>query len=137
MKNLLFLLAITSSIFWAACSGDKAKYIDLRTGETIKLEKDPVTGFWLNADTKEPAYIYVDTKSGDTIYGKTGKVINGHVVRGSDNVYWYDVDYDNEYKAKSSDYKMEVEKDGDITIKDGDTKTKIDGKTGEKKVKKD
>ena len=27
--------------------------------------------------------------------------------------------------------------DGDIKIKDGDTKTKIDGETGEKKVKKD
>jgi hypothetical protein len=54
-------------------------------------------------------------------------------------VYWYDVDLDadTEYKTKSGDYKKEVEKDGDITIKDGDTKIKIDGETGEKKVKND
>jgi hypothetical protein len=137
MKKILILLALPVCFGWVACSREKAKYIDLRTGETIKLEKDPVTGFWINADTKEAPYIYVDTKSGDTIYGKTGKVINGHVVRSNDNVYWYDADYDIEYKVKSGDYKKEVEKDGDVTIKDGDTKIKVDGKTGETKVKKD
>jgi hypothetical protein len=39
--------------------------------------------------------------------------------------------------VKRDDYKMKVEKDGDVKIKDGDKKTKIDGETGEKKVKKD
>jgi hypothetical protein len=135
MKKVLVLLTVSMGLLWTACSREKGAYVDLRTGEAIKIEKDPVTGFWVNADSKEPVYIYVDKKAGDTIYGKTGAVINGHVVRDSDNVYWYDGDDD--YKVKYGDYKMKVEKDGDIKIKDGDVKTKIDGETGEKKVKHD
>ena len=137
MKTFIVIIAglVTTSL-WTGCK-PQDRYLDLSTGDRVDLEKDSSTGLMVRTDTKKPVEIYVDTKTNDTIYGPTGKVINGHVVRGSDNVYWYDVDYDNEYKAKSSDYKMEVEKDGDITIKDGDTKTKIDGKTGEKKVKKD
>ena len=38
---------------------------------------------------------------------------------------------------KQDDYKVEVEKDGDVKIKNGNDKVKIDGKTGERKVKKD
>jgi hypothetical protein len=42
-----------------------------------------------------------------------------------------------DYKVKSGDYKKEVEKDGDVIIKDGNKKIKIDGETGERKVKHD
>jgi hypothetical protein len=135
MKKTFGLLATVISIYAVSCSDAKGSYIDLKTGEKIEVEKDDKTGVWINAETKEPVYIYVDTKKNDTIYGKTGNVINGHIVKTEDNVYWYDGD--EEYKVKYSDYKMKVEKDGDIKIKDGDTKTKIDGETGEKKVKKD
>ena len=45
-------------------------------------------------------------------------------------MYWYDAAHKEKYKLKNDDYKKKVEKDGD-------TKTKIDGETGEKKVKKD
>ena len=137
MKKIPGLLIIATVFLWASCSNEKERYIDLRTGKAITMEKDPQTGIWLNADTKEPVYMYVDTKKNDTIYGKTGAVINGHIVRSDDNVYWYDADMDEEYKVKSGDYKRKVEKDGDIKIKDGDTKIKIDGETGEKKVKND
>jgi hypothetical protein len=137
MKKAIPAFIVIMSLFWISCSNEKDRYVDLRTGETITVEKDPQTGVWINTETKKPVYIYVDTKKNDTIYGKSGAVINGHIVRSDDNVYWYDVDHQEEYKVKSDDYKMKVEKDGDIKIKDGDTKTKIDGETGEKKVKKD
>jgi hypothetical protein len=141
MKKLLVLLGISSVILLAACSDEKDRYVDLRTGETITVEKDPQTGVWVNAETKKPVYIYVDTKNNDTIYGKTGASIKGMVVS-KDNVYWYSDD--EEYKAKyvqvethDGDYKKEVEKDGDIKIKDGDKKIKIDGESGERKEKND
>ncbi len=95
----------------------------------------------VNADTKEPVIIYVDTQTKDTIYGKTGKVINDHVMKTKDGKYKYvstdDMESEDAYKVKDGDYKKKVEKDGDVKIKDGDTKIKIDGKTGEEKVKKD
>ena len=137
MKNAIIAVVLILTLFGISCSTEKDRYVDLRTGENIEIEKDPQSGVWVNAATKKPVYMYVDTKKNDTIYGKSGLVINGHIIRSDDNVYWYDVDHNEEYKVKSDDYKMKVEKDGDIKIKDGDKKTKIDGETGEKKVKKD
>ena len=124
----------------ASCSRTESAYVDPETGQALTLVKDENSGLLVDADTKKPVYIYVDTKKKDTILGATGEVINGHVVL-VDGKYKYD-DYkvkreDGEYKIKSGDYKKEVEKDGDITIKDGDKKIKIDGETGEKKVKRD
>ena len=137
MKKTIPAFVLIMSLFGISCSTEKDRYVDLRTGEPIKIEKDAETGIWVNADTKKPVYMYVDTQKNDTIYGKNGLVINGHIVKSDDNVYWYDVDHKEEYKVKTDDYKMKVENDGDIKIKDGDKKTKIDGETGEKKVKKD
>jgi hypothetical protein len=136
MKRILFISLICASGLWIACSNADTRYIDLNTGETIKLEKDE-SGVMVNAETKRPVTIYVDTKTNDTIYGKTGKVINGEVVKNSDNTWIYKSDSDGEWKVKDGDYKMKVEKDGDIKIKDGDSKTKIDGETGEVKKKQD
>ncbi len=139
MKNSIGLMLIaTASIIVVSCANEKSRYVDLRTGQTLEMVKDKETGLWVDATTKQPVYIYVDTKKGDTIYGKSGVVINGHVKKGSDNVYWYDADMETTVlEANSDDYKMKVEKDGDIKIKDGDKKTKIDGKTGETKTKND
>ena len=137
MKKAITAVVLILALFGISCSTEKDRYVDLRTGENIEIEKDPQSGVWINAETKKPVYMYVDTKKNDTIYGKSGLVVKGHIVRSDDNVYCYDVDHNEEYKVKSDDYKMKVEKDGDIKIKDGDKKTKIDGETGEKKVKKD
>jgi len=126
-----WMIAIALAV---SCSHEKGAYIDLRSGKSIKVEKDPVTGSWINADTKESVYIYVDRKNNDTIYAKTGEVINGHIVREGD-VYWYDQDLEREYNVKSGDYKKKVEKDGDIKIKNGNVKIKIED--GERKVKYD
>lgn len=134
MKKLVVVAIIASAAVWASCDNSNDRYLDLGTGEKVKLEKDETTGLMVNAETKKPVYIYVDTKTNDTIYGSTGKVINGYIVS-VDGKYWYEGD--DEYKLKYGDYKKKVDEDGDIKIKDGDTKTKIDGETGEKKVKSD
>jgi len=135
MKKLILILAPVAFSFALACDNAQDRYLDLQSGEKVAIEKDPETGKMVNVETKKPVYIYVDTKSKDTIYGPTGQVINGHVIKVSDGVYKYDGDGD--FKVKDGDYKMKVEKDGDIKIKDGDKKVKVDGETGEKKVKKD
>jgi len=141
MKKISLLFIIGASIITVSCSREKAAYIDLRSGKTIEVDKDPATGVYINKDTKEPVYIYVDTKKNDTIYGKTGAVINGHVVKRGDT-YMYDDDLigwddtiDKESKYKSGDYKEKVDADGDVKIKDGDKTIKIDGETGKKQVK--
>ena len=139
MKQLLFVLVV-SSLAFLSCNNDR--YIDLNTGKGVNLEKDPQTGLFVDVETKKPVEIYVDTKTNDTIWGRSGKVINGRIVRVSEGTYRYDNDVkvevnDGAYEIKDGDYKKEVEKDGDVKIKDGDTKIKIDGETGKKKVKKD
>jgi len=130
MKKHLFLISISASVLLTACKEDR--YVDLTSGEAIKLEKDEATGLMVQTDTRKPVYIYVDTKTHDTIYGATGKVINGSVVKTEDGKYKYDGD--DEYKIKDGDFKKKVDGD-EIKIKDGDTKIKTED--GETKVKKD
>ena len=107
------------------------------------MAKDENTGLMVNASNKQPVYIYVDTKKNDTIFGSTGKVINRHVVKLSDNKYVFDgdeklkMDDDGSLKYKDGDYKVKMDADGDMKVKNGDTKTKTDGETGEKKRKDD
>ncbi len=131
--KILSLIAFAAILF-TSCK-PKDRYLDLSTGKAVELEKDPETGLMVNAATKKPVYIYVDTETNDTIYGSTGKVVNGQVVKTEGGEYKYRGDY--EYKSPDGDLKVEVEKDGDIKIKDGDSKLKIDGETGERKVKHD
>lgn len=144
MKTLSFIaLSIIITTGFISCADNDHRYIDLETGNRINVIKDSTNGYMVNADTKEPVIIYVDTQTKDTIYGKTGKVINDHVIKTEEGKYKY-VSHDNvesvdndSYKIKDGDYKKKVEKDGDVKIKDGDTKIKIDAEDGEKKVKKD
>ena len=141
MKKLMSLLSsagVLLAVFWG-CSDAKGRYLDLATGDPIEIDKDE-SGVVINKETKEPVYIYVDTKNNDTIYGRTGEVINGHVIKLEDGKYKYDglkvkLDEDGDFKVKDGDYKRKVEADGDIKIKDGDKTKKIDGETGEVKNK--
>lgn len=126
-----FILGFITFVFFTGCD-NKDHYVDLETGKTISVEKDATTGYMVNAETKQPVDIYVNTKTNDTIYGRTGKVINNLVVRHPDGKFVYEEDGDD--KVKEGDYKKKVEEDGDVKIKDGDTKTKIE-EEGEKKVK--
>lgn len=141
-------MMLVAVVYIVGCSSDK-RYIDLGSGNRIDVEKDPKTGYMVNAETGKPVDIYVDTHTEDTLYGRTGTVINGKVKKNGekfeyedDSFTYKDEDYklkveNDGYKEKDEDYKMKVEKDGDIKIKDGDKKIKIDGETGERKVKND
>jgi hypothetical protein len=129
MKQVLLAGLLITLMFTAS---KKDRYYDLTAGKYINLEKDNKTGRMVNTETHEPVYIYVDTKTNDTIYGANGNVINGHMVKTSEGKYKYDGD--DEYKIKDGDYKKKVDGD-EVKIKDGDTKIKTED--GKKKVKKD
>ena len=122
-KVLLFGFGVICISMWIACNSASGRYLDLNTGKHISIEKDPKTGYMVDADTKKPVDIYVDTETKDTIYGRNGEVINGKVVKTDDGVYKYEVISERKDNA------------GEIKIKDGDTKIKIED--GEKKVKRD
>lgn len=150
MKIKLLFSAALLTLILQACV-DKDSYVDLNTGKTITVEKDSETGFMVNKETGEPVTLYVNTSNNDTIYGKTGKVVNNAIIKTGDGKYTYQADGDlkvtdndgnslkvegdGDYKIKDGDYKKKVEKDGDVKIKDGDSKIKIED--GEKKVKND
>ncbi|WP_276504766.1 hypothetical protein [Terrimonas pollutisoli] len=137
MKKTL-LVSTVALIALSSCKDQtKSAYYDLNTGKSVDLVKDEKTGRLVDAETKEPVYIYVNKETNDTILGSTGQVINGHVIE-ADGKYTYaevKVDKDGEYKIKEGDYKEKMEKDGDLKIKEGDSKTKVDGETGEVKHK--
>jgi hypothetical protein len=141
MKKIVVVLSagLMLSIGWSCAPKDR--YLNLSTGGPVV--QDEKTGMMVDKETKEPVYIYVDTKTHDTIYGKTGEAINGHVVLDNDKKYVFDGDEtlktgnDGAVEYKDGDYKVKIEKDGDMKVKNGDRKTKTDGETDEKKVKKD
>ena len=133
MKKIIsFLVIIAGGITWISCGNAKTRYIDLNSGEKISIQKDE-QGRLVNAEDKRPVRFYVDTKTKDTLDGRTGKVVNGELVKVEEGDYEY-ISV-REILAADDDYKKKVEKDGDVKIKTDDKKIKIDGKTGEKKVK--
>jgi hypothetical protein len=134
MKKVISVLSVLiCGSVWLACGNAKVRYVDLNSGEKIVLEKDR-QGRLVNADDKKPVRFYVDMKTKDTIDGRTGKVVNGELVR-VDNRYEYISVI--EVLAEDEDHKKKTEEDGDVKIKTANKKIKKDGKTGEKKVKAD
>lgn len=152
--NFYFLLPVLAAGIFS-CQNSGSRYLDLNTNEYVDLKKDSTSGLMVNAETGRPIEVYVDTKTHDTIYGRTGEVVNGSV-RQSENGKWtVKIDGDeykaksesensakvkregDEYKLKDDNYTIKREGDGDVKIENGKTQVKIDGKTGERKVKKD
>lgn len=131
--SFVTVLGLTVLMLATGCK-DNSRYVDPNTGHGLTLVKDANTGLMVDQETKKPVYIYVDTEKKDTIYGETGKVINGQVTL-QDGKYKFAEESDADYKIVVEDYKQKVEKDGDIKIKTDDEKIKIDGKTGEVKKK--
>lgn len=140
MKHVLFISITASLLALIGCKDQtESDYYDVNKGEDVSLVKDENTGLMVDAETKKPVYIYVNKKTKDTIYGATGKVINGYTIL-EDGKYKYDdlkvkLDEDGDFKLKEGDYKKKTEADGDTKIKDDDTKKKVDGETGEVKNK--
>lgn len=141
--NNWMLIALLALLAIAACRREPT-YLDLNTGDMVKLEKDS-SGIMVNAETHQPVKLYVNTATHDTIYGPTGDVVNNKLAR-RDGRYYYTEDED--WKAMNAPRpapaaipsgveKIKVEKDGDVKIKTKHGKVKIDGETGERKVKRE
>jgi hypothetical protein len=141
MKHAIFLSLASTVLLITACKDQtKSAYYDLNRDEDVDLVKDDATGRMIDAKSRQAPYIYVNNETNDTIYGATGEVINGHVIRLEDGKYKYDglkvkLDEDGDFKLKDDDYKRKVDADGDIKVENGDQKTKIDGETGKAKNK--
>ena len=129
MKHILIVTSLATGLLFTACK--QQRYYDLTAGRYVDLEKDNKTGLMVSTTTHEPVYMYVDTRTNDTIYGPTGTVINGYVVKTDDGKYKFD---EEEYKLKNGDYKEKVDGD-EAKIKTDDKKVKTDEE--EKKVKND
>ncbi len=156
MKSKISLLISTvATILVYSCNPSVPHYLDLSTNKPIDVQKDSVSGYMINTKTGEPVDLYVDTKSHDTIYGQTGEIVNGKVHKTEEGKWIVKTEGD-EYKAKSEsensakikmegdkfkmkdgNYTVKKDADGDVKIENGRTQVKIDGKTGERKVKKD
>lgn len=143
----------------------EASYVDLSTGEPVTIVRDTEKGYYVYSDTKEPVkddFFYVDVNTRDTLYGKTGVVVNNAMIKsdaGSWSLNESMVERDGEeIKIKTADGKLKIDgeemkyKEGEETkvkvdgeetkTKTGDSKTKTDGaesktKTGDTKVKVD
>jgi len=153
MKRI-YLVFIAGAGLVACNRNTDARYLDLNTGDSLAIVRDSASGEFVDEHTgKAPTAIFVDTRSRDTIYGPTGRVVNGNVQK-DDHGTWVVKGGGDEYKAKAEDgtkvkvegedsklksgsYTRKVDGDGDVKIETGTKTIKIDGETGERKVKKD
>jgi hypothetical protein len=118
-------------------------YIDLRTGQPVDLYYSPRTNRTYSIVTNEPVDYYVNTVTGDTVYGRGRYIINNYLVRSADGMYSLDdkrikMDKD-DIKMKDGNMKLKMDK-GKMKMKDGDGKWKMDKdnskmKTGDMKMK--
>ena len=118
----------------------KSRYYDLNSGKSITLVKDENTGLMVDAETRQPVYIYVNKKTKDTLYGATGEVINGQVVKTEDGTYKYGnltikEDSDGDFKIKDEDYKRKRMKMAMLKKKMRMVKQKQMGKQARQKKK--
>ncbi len=110
------LIILALSTMFACGKPKNSRYVDLTSDEGVELTKDEKSGLMINSATERPVILYADTRTGDTIYNPTGKVVNGNIKLVEEGVYVYD-DGEREIKIDGDEYK----------VKDGDSKTKIDG----------
>lgn len=151
-QSFIFLAGV---IITCSCNNSQSRYLDLNSNQYIGLKKDSVSGYMMNRKTGEPVDVYVDTKTHDTVNGVTGEIVNGRIHKTDEGKWIVKADGDefkaksesensakvkvegDELKAKDENYSVKREGDGDVKIENGNTQVKIDGKTGERKVKKD
>ncbi len=133
MKAFNYLALLCMLVFALACKNER-RYVDLNTGKQIVVEQDPESGYMLNTETKKPVYLYVNAATNDTIYGRTGKVVNRQVIKRRKGDLNFVYDGDEEYVYRDGDYKKKVDDDGAVKIENGDSKIKYDS-DGDVKVK--
>jgi hypothetical protein len=117
-----------------------AQYIDLRTGQPVELYYDPKGRRTYSTVTNEPVDWYVNTTTGDTIYGRGRYVVNNYIIRTTEGMYKLDeskvkMDKD-DWKIKEGDKKFKMDK-GEMKIKGEDKKMKDKMKKDDMKMKSD
>jgi hypothetical protein len=119
-------------------------YVNLKTGKTVYVVRDPQTGYAMDSVERVPIEFYFNPTTHDTIY-QTGVVVNNQLIKTPSGEWTLSEDAkvkidgdkmkikdgdtkikvdDDESKIKSGDYKQKVDDDGSVKTKDGDTKTK-------------
>jgi hypothetical protein len=86
LTGFIAALLLTTS---QSCTSKHVRYVDLNTGTPFELVKDPTTGLMVDVETGKPLNIYVDLSTRDTVYGRSGKVINGQVQKIDKSLYAY------------------------------------------------
>lgn len=118
----------------------EGRYLDARTGKALKINVDPQSGARINAETGEPVWRYVDSRTwwlyGGDDWDTLGeaKMDNGNIMYKGDDDSWVTYDkrwpdddkMEKDWKKKVGDTKIKVSKDGDIKVKDEDGKVKYD-----------
>lgn len=121
-------------------------YVNLNTGKTVHIIRDPQTGYAMDSIANTPVEFYINPSTNDTLY-QNGMIVNHSLVKTNgkwdlsedakvkikdDKVKIEDDSTkikvtDDKTKIKSGDYKQKVE-DGETKTKNGDTKTTTDNK---------
>lgn len=96
-------------------------YTDLNSGKPVELRKDKETGYVLNKSTGEPVDLYVNMKTKDTFYGRTGTVVNHALVY---NAGHYELD-ETKIKWEGKELKIkDANDDGKVKIEENEVKHK-------------
>lgn len=149
--NARYMDVCTGEMITLSQDKETGEMINAETGKPVKLYVNTKTSDTIWAPTGEVVNNGIRrANDGDVLYvfsGKEDKEYKLEIERDGDykekygdgaNEYKVKVeDEGRSYKIKHGDYKKKVEKDGDVKIKDGNVKIKIDGETGERKVKVD
>ena len=103
------------------------RYVDPNTGAPVDLYYNAHEKMTYNRETDKPVQFYVNTNTGDTVYGRGRYVVNGYIIRGEDGLFRLDdakveVD-DDEIKIKGENGKLKID-DDEIKYKDDDVKIK-------------
>ena len=110
-----------------ATSTTSQRYVDPNTGAPVDLYYNAHEKMTYNRETDKPVQFYVNTNTGDTVYGRGRYVVNGYIIRGEDGMFRLDdakveVD-DDEIKIKGENGKLKID-DDEIKYKDDDVKMK-------------
>jgi hypothetical protein len=103
-------------------------YIDLKTGKTIRIRKDPANNTYV-AEDMTPLDIYVNTVTYDTFWGPEAVPVNNALIHDASGMWIVDemrVERNGEgYKAKSEDGELKIkDNENELKMKDGDAKLK-------------
>lgn len=120
------------------------RYIDPNTGAPVDLYYNAQEKMTYNRENDKPVEFYVNTNSGDTVYGQGRYIVNGYLIRTEGGTFKLNdakVERDgDELKIIGENGKLKIDGD-EMKFKDGDEyKYKRDGdeikiKTGDKKIK--